>query len=328
MSSKKLKSMSCEDLKDNPAFPRIVNSSRHMISCENFSLLRSNERICTIIRWSQPRRVRVVFAIREPSRWLWSQFQQVSRNQIDPTIDWNAFLEDSLSRNELLPSYMLKPWLKLDPVPEIEIINQLQFPVFRTPEIIAGALGVQLDPVAISNSASKKFNESLGLGETMLMPHFNSEVAKELNLRQAFWGKIPVSFVKNCLLYQSSTAKVLFELGRELENGRLSKMDSLLGRNSAVQLQKFSGRWWKNLFRTLDGLQHRMHGGSLQDLVERQPVFEGYNLPIGTGFPISGYENYLELPRDYFSLARLYASNIGLLWRTINSQKEVSWLNS
>lgn len=323
-----LKSLSSEKLKENLAFPKIVDNSRHMISCEDFSMIQDFEKVRAITTWSQPRKIRIVFVLREPSRWLWSAFQQLSRNNLDPTLDWNAFLKDSQRNRKLLASNMLKNWMNLNPKPELEIVNQVGIPVHQTTELFASVLGVQLDPQTISESSSMKFNESLGLGETMLMPHFNSEVAREIDVRQSYWGKIPVVFLRNSLLYQSNTARVLFELGHDLEQGKLSRMDALLDHNSANILESFTNRWWNDFFKTIDSLQYKMHGGDRSNIVNRVPVFEGYKMPIGNGFPIPNFMNYLELPRDYFSLARLYASNLGLLWKAFNNRQEIDWISS
>jgi hypothetical protein len=184
-----------------------------------------------------------------------------------------------------------------------------------------------LIPEAIQDSTQNLYNESLGLGESMLMPMFNEEVVNELQSRQRnLWGDIPQAFAKNVLLYQTSNAKVMFELGRELENQHLKEPNNLLDESSFVSLQNFSDAWWDDFDRTLIELKTYGHIDLPEVHRQRPPIFSGYDLPIGKGFPRPNFENLIELPPEFFSLARLYASNIGLLFKSMFQHEDVSWL--
>jgi hypothetical protein len=298
-----------------------------MISCEDFAGLREQERIDCIVRWADPKHIRLVIAFREPTRWLWSLFQQTARDQLKPSDGWTKFVENSLAESMFFFSNMLKPWLQVHPSLQIVMIDQTINPVILTPMLIAKALDIELIPEAIQDSTQNLYNESLGLGESMLMPMFNEEVVNELQSRQQnLWGDIPQAFAKKVLLYQTSTAKVMFELGRELENQHLKEPNNLLDESSFVSLQNFSDAWWDDFDRTLIELKTYGHIDLPEVHRQRPPIFSGYDLPIGKGFPRPNFENLIELPPEFFSLARLYASNIGLLFKAMSHQDQVSWL--
>jgi hypothetical protein len=322
-----LANLSVEQLRCQPDFPSLSSSGRQMISCEDFAGLREQERIDCIVRWADPKHIRLVIAFREPTRWLWSLFQQSARDQLKPGDGWTKFVEDSLAESVFFTSNTVKPWLQVHPSPQIVMIDQTINPVNSTPMLIAKALDIELIPEAIRDSTQNLYNESLGLGESMLMPMFNEEVVNELQSRQRnLWGDIPQAFAKNVLLYQTSNAKVMFELGRELENQHLIEPNNLLDESSFVALQNFSDAWWDDFDRTLIELQTYGHIDLPEVHRQRPPVFSGYDLPIGKGFPRPNFENLLELPPEFFSLARLYASNIGLLFKSMFQHEDVSWL--
>ena len=322
-----LVNLSVEQLRQLPDFPSLSSFGRQMISCEDFPGLEASERIDCIIRWADPRQIRLVIAFREPTRWLWSLFQQSTRNQLKRAVPWTKFVEDSLANSVFFVSKTLKPWLQVQPLPQIVMIDQTVTPVSSTPMRIAKALGIELMPEAIQDSSQNLYNESLGLGESMLMPMFNEEVVNELRSRQRnHWGDIPDAFVRNALLYQSDTAKVMFEFGRELEDNTFSKQHKLLDESCHVGLQKFADAWWDDFDQTINKLVSH-HQTDLPEVNRvRPPIFSGYDLPIGKGFPQSGFEDFVELPPEFFSLARLYASNIGLLFKAMHHQEHVSWL--
>jgi hypothetical protein len=322
-----LANLSVEQLRCQPDFPSLSSSGRQMISCEDFAGLREQERIDCIVRWADPKHIRLVIAFREPTRWLWSLFQQTARDQLKPSDGWTKFVENSLAESMFFFSNMLKPWLQVGPSLQIVMIDQTINPVILTPMLIAKALDIELIPEAIQDSTQNLYNESLGLGESMLMPMFNEEVVNELQSRQQnLWGDIPQAFAKKVLLYQTSTAKVMFELGRELENQHLKEPNNLLDESSFVSLQNFSDAWWDDFDRTLIELKTYGHIDLPEVHRQRPPIFSGYDLPIGKGFPRPNFENLIELPPEFFSLARLYASNIGLLFKAMSHQDQVSWL--
>lgn len=322
-----LANLSVEQLRSQPDFPSLSTFGRQMISCEGFPGLREQERIDCIVRWADPKRIRLVIAFREPTRWLWSLFQQTARDQLKPSNGWTKFVENSLAESMFFFSNMLKPWLQVGPSLQIVMIDQTINPVILTPMLIAKALDIELIPEAIRDSTQNLYNESLGLGESMLMPMFNEEVVNELQSRQQnLWGDIPQAFAKKVLLYQTSTAKVMFELGRELENQHLKEPNNLLDESSFVSLQNFSDAWWDDFDRTLIELKTYGHIDLPEVHRQRPPIFSGYDLPIGKGFPRPNFENLIELPPEFFSLARLYASNIGLLFKAMQRPKEVEWL--
>ena len=322
-----LANLSVEQLRSQPDFPSLSTFGRQMISCEDFPGLREQERIDCIVRWADPKRIRLVIAFREPTRWLWSLFQQTARDQLKPSDGWTKFVENSLAESMFFFSNMLKPWLQVGPSPQIVMIDQTINPVNSTPMLIAKALDIELIPEAIRDSTQNLYNESLGLGESMLMPMFNEEVVNELQSRQQnLWGDIPQAFAKKVLLYQTSTAKVMFELGRELENQHLKEPNNLLDESSFVSLQNFSDAWWDDFDRTLIELKTYGHIDLPEVHRQRPPIFSGYDLPIGKGFPRPNFENLIELPPEFFSLARLYASNIGLLFKSMFQHEDVSWL--
>ena len=322
-----LANLSVEQLRSQPDFPSLTTFGRQMISCEGFPGLREQERINCIVRWADPKHIRLVIAFREPTRWLWSIFQQLTRDQLKPGDGWTKFVEDSLAESVFFTSKIVKPWLQVHPSPQIVMIDQTINPVNSTPMLIAKALDIELIPEAIQDSTQNSYNESLGLGESMLMPMFNEEVVNELQSRQQnLWGAIPKAFAKNVLLYQTSTAKVMFELGRELENQHLIEPNNLLDESSFVALQNFSDAWWDDFDRTLIELKTYGHIDLPEIHRQRPPIFSGYDLPIGKGFPRPNFENLIELPPEFFSLARLYASNIGLLFKAMSHQDQVSWL--
>ena len=322
-----LANLSVEQLRSQPDFPSLSTFGRQMISCEGFPGLREQERIDCIVRWADPKRIRLVIAFREPTRWLWSLFQQTARDQLKPSNGWTKFVENSLAESMFFFSNMLKPWLQVGPSLQIVMIDQTINPVILTPMLIAKALDIELIPEAIRDSTQNLYNESLGLGESMLMPMFNEEVVNELQSRQQnLWGDIPQAFAKKVLLYQTSTAKVMFELGRELENQHLKEPNNLLDESSFVSLQNFSDAWWDDFDRTLIELKTYGHIDLPEVHRQRPPIFSGYDLPIGKGFPRPNFENLIELPPEFFSLARLYASNIGLLFKSMFQHEDVSWL--
>lgn len=318
--------LSTEEMRDNPAFPKLAVGGRQMISCEDFSILQVQSKVDCIIRWAEPKSLQLIFAYREPARWLWSIFQQFSRDSLVDGDDWAKFLEQSLENSELLTSNILKPWLNLELHPQIRMFNQIADPVVNTPMNIAKVLNVDLLPSAIEDCSTKMYNESLGLGECMLMPLFNQEVFNDLKYRQQFWGEIPKKFIQNVLLYQSSTSKVMFELGRDLENQMLSGNDLLLDDSSLANLQRFSKIWWDDFEQTVEALAITDQFGIGVARSERLSIFTGYEFPIGRGFPVADYASRIALPSEFFSLARVYASNIGLLWRALTEAKSVEWL--
>jgi hypothetical protein len=241
-------------------------------------------------------------------------------------VDWAKFLEQSLEKSELLTSNILKPWLNLELHPQIRMFNQIADPAVNTPMNIAKVLKVDLLPSAIENCSTKMYNESLGLGECMLMPLFNQEVVNDLKFRQQHWGEIPKKFIQNVLLYQSSSSKAMFELGRDLESQMLSGNDPLLDDSSLANLQHFSDIWWDDFEQIVNtlGITDQFGNGVVRS--ERRSIFSGYELPIGMGFPKVNYANRVNLPSEFFSLARVYASNIGLLWRSLTEAGSVDWL--
>jgi hypothetical protein len=318
--------LTAEELRGNPAFPKLASQGRQMISCEDFPSLQQQAKVDCILRWAEPENLRLILAYRDPARWLWSVYQQKSRSLTNSTKDWHKFLESSLENDGLLTSNVLKPWLNLKVPPRIQIFNQVSEPAVNTPMNIATALNVDLLPAAIENCRNKMYNESLGLGESMLMPLFNEEVVKEIKFRQQLWGDVPTEFVENVLLYQSSIAKVMFELGRDLENQILSAGYPLLDDSSLSELQHFSNVWWNDLEQVVDTLEITDQFGESIASVERSSAFAGFDMPIGKGMPMLDYANRVQLPSEFFSLARLYASNIGLLWRSLTEAKSVDWL--
>jgi hypothetical protein len=323
-----LANLSNAQLQNRPEFPRLSNAGRYMVSTEDFSGLLSTERAQALVRWASPKQVCVVLASREPTRLLWSTFQQFSRSRMRPEDSWTKFVKEAIDKPQFFISQMLKPWLQLQPLPKIIIIDQMKNSAVNTPALIAKALNVELTSQALADNRNNLYNESLELGASMLTPHFNEEVVNELKFRQwKFWGDIPESYIRNTLLYQSSTADAMFELGRSLEIGEFSGSHQLLDQSSSGALQRFSDAWWddfEEVLTELDGL-HQI------DLPEKQrvrpPDFTGYNLPIGTGFPGEGFEKQIELPPEFFSLARVYASNIGLQYKAHNRPQDVEWLH-
>jgi hypothetical protein len=160
----------------------------------------------------------------------------------------------------------------------------------------------------------------------MLMPLFNEEVVNELKFRQRLWGDVPNEFVENVLLYQSSTSKVMFELGRDLENRMLSGNDLLLDDSSLANLQYFSDIWWNDFEQVVATAEITDQFGNGITTGERSSAFAGFDMPIGKGMPMLDYAGRINLPSEFFSLARIYASNIGLLWRALTEAKSVDWL--
>jgi hypothetical protein len=318
--------LTAEELRGNPAFPKLASQGRQMISCEGFPSLQQQAKVDCILRWAEPENLRLILAYRDPARWLWSLYQQKSRSLTNSTKDWHKFLESSLENDGLLTSNVLKPWLNLKVPPRIQMFDQVSEPAVNTPMNIAMALNVDLLPAAIENCRNKMYNESLGLGESMLMPLFNEEVVKEIKFRQQLWGDVPTEFVENVLLYQSSIAKVMFELGRDLENQILSAGYPLLDDSSLSELQHFSNVWWNDLEQVVDTLEITDQFGESITSVERSSAFSGFDMPIGKGMPMLDYANRVQLPSEFFSLARLYASNIGLLWRSLTEAESVDWL--
>jgi len=321
-----LTNLSGEQLRNQDSFPKLSPSGRQMISCEDFFSIRTQESVDCIVRWAEPEKIRVVLSVREPTSWLWSIFRQSSR--VDPNIGgWPEFAGSGKGLMLISISKILAPWLHLRPLPQFVVIDQMVNHVTDTPVLMAKSLGIALEPSAMMEISEKMINESLGLGETMLSPLFHQAVMNELDVRQKnFWGNIPEAFVKNILLSQSSTAQVMFELGREVENGSFSGDRSLLDESSNAALQKFADEWWDDFDLTMTELE-RHHQTNLPAIGRaRPPIFTGYNLPIGKGFPKSGFEDLIELPPEFFSLARLYAANIGLLFKAMHWPEHVSWL--
>ena len=318
--------LTAEELRGNPLFPKLASQGRQLISCEGFPSLQQQAKVDCILRWAEPKNLRVILAYRDPGRWLWSLHQQKSRNSTNSANDWHKFLETSMENDGLLTSNVLKPWLNLNIQPHIQMFNQISEPVVNTPMNIAKALNIDLLPAAIENCRNKMYNESLGLGESMLMPLFNEEVVNELKFRQRLWGDVPIEFVENVLLYQSSTSKVMFELGRDLENQMLSGTDLLLDDSSLTNLQQFSDIWWNDFEQVVNSSEITDQFGNGITSGERSSAFTGFNMPIGKGMPMLDYANRINLPSEFFSLARVYASNIGLLWRSLTEAKSVDWL--
>jgi hypothetical protein len=318
--------LTAEELRGNPLFPKLASQGRQMISCEGFPSLQQQAKVDCILRWAEPKNLRVILAYRDPARWLWSLYQQTLRNSTNSANDWHKFLETSLENEGLLTSNVLKPWLNLNVQPHIQMFNQISEPAVNTPMNIAKALNVDLLPAAIENCRDKMYNESLGLGESMLMPLFNEEVVNELKYRQQFWGEIPNKFIQNVLLYQTGTSKVMFELGRDLESQVLSGNDPLLDDSSLANLQQFSDIWWDDFEQTVEALAITDQFGIGAARSERPSIFTGYEFSIGRGFPTVDYASRIALPSEFFSLARVYASNIGLLWRSLTEAKSVDWL--
>jgi hypothetical protein len=320
--------LSRAQLQDNPEFPRLLDTGRHMISTEDFSGLLSTETAQAIVRWASPKQVCLVLAFREPTRWLWSTFQQQTRAHARPGLSWTTFVEKATERPEFFVSKMLKPWLQLLPFPKIIMIDQMKNSIVNTPALIAKALEVDLTKQSLSDNQMNLYNESLELGASMLTPLFNVEVINELKYRQRkFWGDIPEDYVRNIFLYQSSTANAMFELGRSLETGEFNGSHQLLDQSSSGALQRFSDAWWDDFEEVLTELDGLHQIGLPEKQRVRPPVFTGYNLPIGNGFPREGFENLIELPPEFFSMSRVYASNIGLQYKAHDRPQDVEWLH-
>ena len=324
-----LANMSAEQLRNQSQFPKLSPSGRQMISCEDFSSLQTQESIECIVRWAEPEKIQVVLSAREPTSWLWSIFRQSNRNSLDIGVGWTEFLQNAVDVKLIAFSKILEPWLQIRPLPKFVVIDQMVNQVIDTPDILADRLGIVFEPSLTREISGQMINESLGLGESMLTPLFNRAVLNELGTRQKlFWGDIPEAFVKNVLLFQSSTAQVMFELGRELENGGFSGDCSLLDESSNAGLQRFADDWWEDFDLTMTELE-RLHQTNLPKIGRvRPPIFNGYNLPIGKGLPKSNFADLIELPSEFFSLARLYASNMGLLFKAMHEPKHVAWLNT
>ena len=90
-----LANLSVEQLRCQPNFPSLSTFGRQMVSCEYFAGLWSQESIDCIVRWADPKRIRLVIAFREPTRWLWSIFQQLTRDQVKTGDGWTKFVEVS-----------------------------------------------------------------------------------------------------------------------------------------------------------------------------------------------------------------------------------------
>jgi hypothetical protein len=119
----------------------------------------------------------------------------------------------------------------------------------------------------------------------------------------------------------------MFELGRSLETGEFNGSHQLLDQSSSGALQRFSDAWWDDFEEVLTELDGLHQIGLPEKQRVRPPVFTGYNLPIGNGFPREGFENLIELPPEFFSMSRVYASNIGLQYKAHDRPQDVEWLH-
>ena len=63
--------LSAEEMRNNPAFPKLAVGGRQMISCEDFSMLQMQSKVDCILRWAEPKSLQLIFTYREPARWLW-----------------------------------------------------------------------------------------------------------------------------------------------------------------------------------------------------------------------------------------------------------------
>ena len=324
-----LSNLSTLELREHPIFPPLSTSKRQMLSCEDFSSLLVKERAECLVRWATPKQLSLVLAFREPSRWLWSIFQQQARTKSSANFSWEKLIDEASETPEFFLSEILKPWLQVEPAPRIFLLDLINTSVFAAPAHIAEALDVELTEQALMDNRNNLYNESLQLGESMLTPIFNEEVFNELKYRQQNnWGDIPEAFVRNVLLYQSSIAKTMFELGRDLENKTREDSSFLLDDSSFEALQRFSDVWWDDFDDTLGQLERQQHIGLPEISEVRPPIFTGYDLAIGKGFPIFGFEELIELPPEFFSLARLFAANVGLLYKSMRRSDDVNWLLS
>jgi hypothetical protein len=322
-----LSNLSTLELREHPIFPPLSTSKRQMLSCEDFSSLLVKERAECLVRWATPKQLSLVLAFREPSRWLWSIFQQQARTKSSANFSWEKFIDEATETPEFFLSEILKPWLQVEPAPRIFLLDLINTSVFAAPAHIAEALDVELTEQALMDNRNNLYNESLQLGESMLTPIFNEEVINELKYRQQNnWGDIPEAFVRNVLLYQSSIAKTMFELGRDLENKTREDSSFLLDDSSFVALQRFSDVWWDDFDTTLAQLPGIQPIGLSEASRVRPPIFTGYDLSIGKGFPVDGFANLIELPPEFFSMVRLFAANIGLLYKTMRGSADTNWL--
>ncbi len=325
-SSEFIDQLTSDELAQVKAFPGLAETGRQLLSCEDFAFLKSSQKIGSIIRWARPSTLKVVVAFREPTKWIWSTYQQHLRNSINPNYSWQNFIDEVLTDDSFLLSSMLDPWLDSDLLEQVVLVDQVSNSAADTPFIIAKRLDIELDQNAVYKCRTQLFNESMGLGESMLTPMFNKEVVNELTFRQQYWGVIPIQFIKNVLLYQSGIAKSMFELGRGLEQRIIANCSPILDETSIPMLQEFSDIWWRDFDSTIKRFKSL---GLLHDEIPPMKgvdIFKGFIYPMGVGFPISNYEDLIEIPAEFFSLVRLCASEIGLLWKAFCNQEQVNWL--
>ena len=108
-----LSNLSTLELREHPIFPPLSTSKRQMLSCEDFSSLLVKERAECLVRWATPKQLSLVLAFREPSRWLWSIFQQQARTKSSANFSWEKLIDEASETPEFFLSEILKPWLQV-----------------------------------------------------------------------------------------------------------------------------------------------------------------------------------------------------------------------
>lgn len=298
-------------------YPDRAKSGRQLITAENLAMIPQSG-AQELAAWSGADRIHVVAMLREPTRWLWSWWQQSCKTP--GAESWADFVQHRLDDRCMFPSTLLNVWSEVPAPIRATLMEMDGTQAFGPVEEFLRVIGYVNNTNVSRRSNRGGHNQSIGAVEAILTRALVDEVAHELKYRSwIYFGDLPDGFISRSCMDLIDKARPMAELGRWVEQGEhdLCKQQ-LFNEESFPLIASYREQWLKDALATCANPMLTEEGrAALENCVirygQRDP-FRGFNNACGNGFP--SQSGGVELPGEIISLARTMAAAIGFRYQT------------